>query len=392
MLGNRKFVVDNFCEVEEQLSPIADDIFYDLTKHTIVSNAIYVIGRQQFTANTSYIKQLIENDTIKVIFSNPAEGADTMYWQCKMLGIYELVKQGKILIITGGYLPPDMPHLYYENFLTKVLDYDENLTAAAEYKQTNLSTRPYKFLFLNGRMRTHRKYLLERFKSSGLLDQSLWTNLDPRTTSGFRYLEWYEHGDENLPQHYPNQKFTHNSFPVRCLPPEYELSRYQTPSTIVSANSSRDLHVKHHLFNNEWGDIYLESKPYIDTYFSLVTETVFDYQYTFRTEKIWKPIAIGHPWIVAGNAGYYKDMHTLGFKTFGQCIDESFDLIENPLDRCARISEVVEDLCRQDLSTFVTATADICKYNQQHLAELQPKIRSELLARFIQFVNEHYPE
>jgi hypothetical protein len=112
MLGNRKLIVDIFCEVEEQLSPIADDTFYDLTKHTIVPNAIYVIGRQQFTANTSYIKQLIENDTIKVIFSNPAEGADTMYWQCKMLGIYELVKQGKILIITGGYLPPDMPHLY----------------------------------------------------------------------------------------------------------------------------------------------------------------------------------------------------------------------------------------------------------------------------------------
>ena len=85
-------------------------------------------------------------------------------------------------------------------------------------------------------------------------------------------------------------------------------------------------------------------------------------------------------------------MHNLGFKTFGQFIDESFDSIENPLDRCARISEVVEDLCHQDLSTFVTATADICEYNQQHLAELQPKIRSELLARFIQFVNEHYPQ
>jgi hypothetical protein len=63
-----------------------------------------------------------------------------------------------------------------------------------------------------------------------------------------------------------------------------------------------------------------------------VSETVFTYPYSFRTEKIWKPIAIGHPWIAVSNFGYYRDMHELGFKSFGHLIDEKFDLIYNNVD------------------------------------------------------------
>jgi hypothetical protein len=51
--------------------------------------------------------------------------------------------------------------------------------------------------------------------------------------------------------------------------------------------------------------------PYIDTYFSVVTETIFDYPYTFRTEKIWKPMIMGHPFVAAANRGYYRDLHSV---------------------------------------------------------------------------------
>ena len=83
--------------------------------------------------------------------------------------------------------------------------------------------------------------------------------------------------------------------------------------------------VKHELFDNKWGDVYVKANLYLDTYFSVVTETVFEYPYSFRTEKIWKPISIGHPWVAVANCGYYRDLHNLGFKTFGNLIDESFD-------------------------------------------------------------------
>ena len=176
---------------------------------------------------------------------------------------------------------------------------------------------------------------------------------------------------------------------VNYLPKEYELPEFQDQVGSIPAGQS---FVKFHLFNNQWGDIYLYPPPYIDTYFSLVTETVFEYPYSFRTEKIWKPIAIGHPWIAVSNAGYYKDMRNLGFRTFGHLIDETFDSIENNQDRIDRVADIVRDLCAQDLKAFLAAAQEVCKYNQQHLRDLIPRERDGFLERFTDFIRPYTNE
>jgi hypothetical protein len=219
-----------------------------------------------------------------------------------------------------------------------------------------------------------------------MLDQTLWSNLG----AGPVYTT-----DINL-----EIDGTHilrgNSPPIQFLPPEYEVRRYRNSVLALPApkdaqgTMAHDLYAKQHLFGKEWGDIYLESKPYEDTYFSLVTETIFEYPYSFRTEKIWKPIAIGHPWIAVTNAGFYRDMHNLGFKTFGHLIDESFDQIENSQERIERIAQVVEDLCQQDLASFLQECYTICKYNQQLHIELASTWRSQFSDRFQQFINERF--
>jgi hypothetical protein len=144
------------------------------------------------------------------------------------------------------------------------------------------------------------------------------------------------------------------------------------------------------LFGKDWGDIYIEPRAYKDTYFSLVTETVFEYTHSFRTEKLWKSVAMGHPWIVVSNAGFYREMHNLGFQTFGHVIDESFDTIDNDQDRIERISQVVEDLCSQDLASFLEECYTVCKYNQQHLLGCRAQWRKEFPDRFQQFINERF--
>jgi hypothetical protein len=352
MLGNRKLIVDTFCEVKEFTESFQDAKFYDFSTEDPVPGAVYLISRQQFTANIEKIKQLATAGTILPVLGNPAEGSETMLWQIKGLGIVDLVRQGKILLVVGGDMQEDIPFLCYENFLPKILDYNENLQAIAEYQAQYSITRPYKFLFLNGRARTHRRQLLQQLNP--LLNSAIWSNLDNT------------YGE-----------------PIKLLDPTYEFDFYKSNTAIQDAGF-----VKYQLFNNDWGEIYLNSKPYTDSYFSLVTETVFDYPYSFRTEKIWKPIAIGHPFIVASNQGYYRDLHQLGFKTFGNLIDESFDQISNNTDRLNRISQVVTDLCQQDLASFVKECYNVCKYNQQHLAELGPKIRAEFPKRFEQYINE----
>jgi hypothetical protein len=351
MLGNRKLIVDNFCEVKEFTKECQDSMFWDFAKHTIVPGAVYLISRQQFNDNIEKIKELATDRVIIPILGNPAEGSETMFRQMQGLGIVDLVRENKILIVTGGYLPSDIPSLYHENFLPKILDYDENIRSIDEYRTRWSADRPYKFLFLNGRGRRHRRQLISRL--TNLLPESIWSNLD--SAAG----------------------------PVQLLDPKYEFEFYQNNTSVAHSG-----YVKYELFNNDWGEIYLNPRTYLDTYFSLVTETVFDYPYSFRTEKIWKPIAIGHPFIVASNAGYYRDLHQLGFRTFGNLIDESFDSIDNNQQRLERIAQVVEDLCQQNLSSFITAAQETCKYNQQLLAELRPRVRQEFPQRFINFINE----
>ena len=99
---------------------------------------------------------------------------------------------------------------------------------------------------------------------------------------------------------------------------------------------------------------------------------------------------MGHPFIVASNAGYLRDLKHLGFRTFDHLIDESYDSIDNDQDRIDCIIDLIDTLCQQDLPAFLTAAQDVCKYNQQHLVELAPKIRPEFTQRFIQYINERF--
>lgn len=379
MLGSRKLVLDTYCEVYDLLKPWMDQDFWDFSQHQVIPGAIYLIGRAQMNHNRELVRNLVESGTIHVILSNPAEGSSTLRDQCDYIHrCGDLAREHRMLLIGGGDMDQEWPLLQYESFLPKILDYEENLQAIAQssciYENNN---KPYKFLFLNGRSRSHRKYLLEKFRLSGLLDQCLWTNLENRLGTLGQLVLWQQEQDLMLT---PTE--------IKTLSSQYEVNRYRSQ---VNENFESGF-IKSKLFNNEWGEIYIEPKPYIDTYFSLVTETVFDYPYSFRTEKIWKPIAMGHPWIVVTNAGYYRDIRNLGFKTFSHVIDESFDLIDDNQQRIERISEVVEDLCSQDLAKFLEECYNVCKYNQQHLAEMRLKVRKEFPERFFHFVKKYINE
>jgi len=118
--------MDEFCEVKELLrhSGLITDRFWDLDQHEIIPNAVYVFSRQQFNKHAEKIKELAQTGHIFPILGNPVEGSETMLNQSTALGILDLVRQGKIAIISGGDMQPDIPILFYENFLPKILIYE----------------------------------------------------------------------------------------------------------------------------------------------------------------------------------------------------------------------------------------------------------------------------
>lgn len=374
MPNEPNIVIDAACEFLDMLRPWIREEFWSAEKIDWKSGLIYIIDRQRFVESADVIKHAIDTVDSTFVFSLPFEGSETMINHCLQYGLRNHILSKKLLLISGGSMPQEWPSLHYDMFLTKFHDFEENVQAADQshliFEQLD---KPYKFLFFNGRERPHRKYLVERLDDLGLLDQAIWSYLSPVPASN-KHTDLIKDGVDLMQR--PRA--------VKLLEPRYEVDRYKN-NQITNLNR----YVKAELFDHEWGDIYVNPLCYIDTYFSLVTETVFDLPHSFRTEKIVKPIGMAHPFVVAANRGYYRDLHDLGFRTFGNLIDESFDEIDHNPTRLDRITNVVKDLCDQDLPSFLLAAQEVCKYNQQHLLEIRPRIQKEFSDRFFQFLKQH---
>jgi hypothetical protein len=91
------------------------------------------------------------------------------------------------------------------------------------------------------------------------------------------------------------------------------------------------------------------SQDYCNTQLEVVLETLFDDDRIQLTEKSLRPIACGHPFILVSTRGSLGYLRSYGFKTFGNCINESYDLINNPLER---LNAIVSEMRRiANLST-----------------------------------------
>jgi hypothetical protein len=105
----------------------------------------------------------------------------------------------------------------------------------------------------------------------------------------------------------------------------------------------------------EFTNPMLVDKDYIlnlkKSYFSLVTESdlppFFKNNSCKITEKTYKAISF-HPFIIIGGCGILKYIRSLGFKTFPEMFDESYDDIEDNYERIDFIYKEVKKLCDMD--------------------------------------------
>ena len=111
---------------------------------------------------------------------------------------------------------------------------------------------------------------------------------------------------------------------------------------------------------------------YSRTFFSVVTESVFDDISLFLDEKVWKPIYNYHPFIILGCPNSLKKLREMGFKTFHPYIDESYDEEVNPGKRMGMIVDEVERLSSMrfdELKMWYKELIPILKHNNFILKE-----------------------
>ena len=100
----------------------------------------------------------------------------------------------------------------------------------------------------------------------------------------------------------------------------------------------------------------------------LVTETVATGRRHHLTEKTFKPIALGMPFIIVGTQGSLRYLRSYGFKTFGDLWDESYDDELDDAKRIEKIAQVLELLesLEEDRQAIFESAHEIIEHNWNH--------------------------
>ena len=108
-------------------------------------------------------------------------------------------------------------------------------------------------------------------------------------------------------------------------------------------------------FNPDWYD---------STWMSLVIESSTNPERcSFLTEKIYKPCAYYHPFVVLGSAGMLKTIKRQGFETFDNLFDESYDQFES-FDQ--RLSSILDSIDSVQIDNYDKLTLEKLAHNHNH--------------------------
>ena len=120
-----------------------------------------------------------------------------------------------------------------------------------------------------------------------------------------------------------------------------------------------------------------------DSFWHIVSETVFYYNKLHLTEKIFKPIVSKQPFMLIGAAGNLEYLKSYGFRTFSSIIDESYDRKVNPDTRIEMVVGQLKwycDLSEKDKLDVMREIEPIVEYNFHHFyGEFKHIITTELI-------------
>lgn len=110
----------------------------------------------------------------------------------------------------------------------------------------------------------------------------------------------------------------------------------------------------------------LDPDIYNQTYYTAMIETAIHNDFAMFSEKEAKPIVAQRPFIIFGVCGHLKAFRSLGFKTFSDVIDESYDLIPGKKDRWLKALDSMLALTEQDPVKVYDQLKDVLAHNKNH--------------------------
>lgn len=237
-----------------------------------------------------------------------------------------------LIFVTGNLLA--------ENNFQKSVSYRIVSQSMLECWFTDPKTPPVEFkpaeqflyLNLNRRTRQHRLWLLCELHKEGLLDSGI------------------------------------NSFNLDDFPADFGMVHQYNPLLRENYDALVQEKVRFVDVSTQQNQAFsLNMELYEKTFLTLTTETTLQDDALQFSEKVWKPLAVGHPFMLLGTSNSLALLHEYGFETFHHWFDESYDKID---DVNKKIGVMVDNLKRlssydiESLKQIRHEMNEVVTYNQ----------------------------
>lgn len=113
----------------------------------------------------------------------------------------------------------------------------------------------------------------------------------------------------------------------------------------------------------------LSAAVYTDAYYHIVAETFWDADGSggaFLTEKTFKAIRAGQPFVIAGTANSLQTLRDLGYRVYDSCMDTSYDTVQDNTERFRGLVRTIAQLQSQDLRAWSHRAVADAQWNQHH--------------------------
>ena len=301
------------------------------------SGDFYTIGLGFFNFDIDYFSlippQILESGTIILFYyhegDNPYHIKQRLDALCVQRGLpiscYQFVSGNTAAnLIEGFHWFPDHELLYWHR------------NQAVVPPMVNSTPRLYDFTLLSRTHKWWRATVVADLHRDALLDNSLWSY----NTVSIGDLE------------------QDNPIEVDALNIRADLHKFLAHAPYTCDTLSADDHNNHHI---------TKLGHYTDSYFHIILETHFDADGSggaFLTEKTFKAIKFGQPFVVIGAPGTLQALRDLGYRTFDSVIDPHYDTIQDNTLRWATVKSVIAKIKKHPAQLFVACQEDV-QHNQQ---------------------------
>ena len=330
------------------------------------ANLVYAIQPGCFNFDIDYIKLIpntvlahITAGTVRILFYyHEGDNPSSIKKRLDLLCEQNAIDKNSYVFVSGNTAADAIENSIY--FCDHELLYYLRNKSHKKFFKTGALRRESRFLCLSRTHKWWRATVMADLRRTGLLDGSLWSYNTLITV---------------------NDSYDDNPIEVDTLALKDDLKAFIDGGPYHCDDLDSTQHNDHSLHS---------AKLFDSTYCSIILETLFDADGSggaFLTEKTFKCLKHGHPFILVGPAGSLAALRSLGYRTFDHAIDTSYDLIQDNTLRYLAVRRTIAqiaELSSEDMARwFHSCLADLehnsrlfCRSKWDRLNRLQERIHN----------------